>query len=127
MRIALVLCLAALAVAPAAAKRDDPETQLAKALAGRTAGKPTDCITQLRSNDSTTIPGVGIIYQIGSTRYLNRFEGGCPILRQDTGIITRTPTSQLCRGDIVQVRDFVVGITYGSCSFGQFTPYEKGR
>lgn len=111
-----------------ARKAEDPEAKLAKALAGRTPGKPVDCISLFpgTSDHSQTIPGAGILYGQGSTLYLNRFDRGCSALSWDSFIVTRTPSNRLCRGDIAEVRQrSMPGIPIGSCAFGSFTPYQR--
>ena len=67
----LILAAAALAVTPVSAKRDDPDTQLAKMLAGREAGKPVNCIFLSSGTSSTIIEGRAIVYRSGSRLYVN--------------------------------------------------------
>ena len=38
---------------------------------------------------------------------------------------TRTPSGQLCRGDIAQAVDRTANFPAGSCSFGDFVPYTR--
>src|SRR3982751_3846608 len=83
---------ASLVAAPAAAVRRTPEEQFARLIGGRTAGKPVSCINLGRAgSDSVKIPHTGIAYRQGSTWYVNRFNGGCDELSDDTIIVTRTP------------------------------------
>lgn len=122
--------LAALGIAaPALAAGPRGEDRLAGLLQGRTAGAPQHCLTLLRPQDrTTTIEGVGILYEVGATRYLMRFAGGCPQLTAFTFPVTQTPTDQLCEGDIARIVErSTPGITQGSCVFGPFTPYPKAR
>ena len=57
--------------------------------------------------------------------YVNRPAGGCSDLEFGRAIKTQTPTTRLCRGDIVTVFDPVSGMDYGGCSLGEFTPYRR--
>lgn len=122
-----ILLIAAFSAAPAAARRDDPEAELARMIAGRSAGPPTACISLYPSTNSTTIDTIGIVYSQGRTLYVNRFEGGCSALGIDRIIVTRTPSTRLCRGDIAQVMTRTPAMIVGSCVFGPFTPYAKAK
>lgn len=121
---AAVLLLAAGATA---APRPTGEAKLQKMLEGYAAGKPTSCISLAPSMDSTKIEGIGMVYKRGRTLYVNRFANGCPSLDSFKSIVTRTPSTQLCRGDIARLVDFQTQIEGGSCVFGDFTPYEKAK
>jgi hypothetical protein len=116
---------ALLAVGAAAAPRPTGEAKLQKMLEGYAAGKPTSCVSLAPSMDSTKIEGLGIVYKRGRTLYVNRFDNGCPSLDSFKSIVTRTPSTQLCRGDIARIVDLQTQIEGGSCVFGDFTPYEK--
>ncbi|MDO6416680.1 hypothetical protein Q4F19_20010 [Sphingomonas sp. BIUV-7] len=123
----IALAVALIATGAAAAPRPTGEARLQAMLAGRTAGTPTNCVSLAPSMDSTKIEGVGMVYRRGRTLYVNRFVNGCPSLNSFNGIVTRTPSTQLCRGDIARVVDFTTGIEGGSCVLGDFTPYEKAK
>ena len=127
-RFACALVLSLLAT-PAFAAEPVGEEKLAGLLKGRTAGAPQSCLTRLPPQDrSYTIERIGIVYEVGSTRYLTRFEGGCPELTPFTFIVSRTPTNQLCAGDIAEIVDrSTPAIPRGSCIFGAFTPYPRAR
>lgn len=115
-----------LIAAPVAAARQTPQQRLDKLIAGRTAGKPVDCIQLNRSsNDSEKIPGLAMAYRQGTTWYVNRFQGGCPQLDENTILVTKTWSGQLCRGDIADLRDNGTRMTVGSCIFDSFIPYAK--
>ena len=97
---------------------------LDKELAGFTPGKPQDCVDQVRLRESKVI-GDTIVYRTaGSERYVNRTSGGCGG-SLDAFLVTRTPSTSLCRGDIAQAVDRVSRIPVGSCSFGEFVPYTR--
>jgi hypothetical protein len=98
----------------------------AEVLAGRTAGKPVSCV-RLRDVRSTQIVDESaIIYKLTNKRWLVNFpSGGCPSLRPDRTLVTSTPSTSLCRGDIARVIDPPTPIEYGSCGLGSFVPYTR--
>jgi hypothetical protein len=105
------------------------QTELAAALEGRSAGAPQSCVPSrdLRGNRSA---GEGAIIFDSPSRnliYVNRPAGGCPELRMGDALKTRTTSTRLCAGDIVQVFDPVTGFSSGSCGLGDFTPYRRLR
>src|SRR6478735_10928131 len=122
-------CLIAVLVAmPLASARRTPEQELERLLAGRTAGEAQSCIPLRPISDSTTIEGVGVVYEIGATRYLMRFQRGCPQLESNRTLITKSPQSQRCRGDVADVvTQSPPAIFMGSCIYGDFVPYKKAE
>jgi len=131
MRVFAVTALLAAAIvttgADAKSPKRDPEAELAKMIGTRTAGPPEHCLPLMRGNSSTTIEGVGIVYQVGSKLYVNRFRGNCPMLTWDRIIVTQTTTGQICRGDIARIVSRTPVIDVGSCIFGDFTPYSRAK
>ena len=131
----LALATLALLTAGCTAAADDApsdpsaiaQTRLAEELRGRVAGPPQSCVSTrlLRGNRSV---GEDVIIFDGQSRnliYVNRPPAGCPELDSGRALITRTPSTQLCRGDIATVADLVSGTEYGSCGLGDFTPYRR--
>ncbi len=117
---------AALIAAPAAAARLTPEAQFAKLTKGLTPDKPVDCVTLFPNTESRTIKGI-IAYRDGRTWYVNRFQGDCPQLDDDTLFIHRGFNNQACRGDIIDVKDSGNNFPRGSCVFDSFTPYKPAH
>jgi len=115
---ALLLASPALAASPT----------LESTLAGRVAGKPVDCIQLPRVRSSTTFTNPdSIVYRLSNrTIYLNQPAGGCGF-RGDPIIITRTPSTSLCRGEIISAVDRGSRIPMGSCGLGAFIPYTKAK
>ena len=70
-----------------------------------------------------------VVFKNGRTVYRNDFQGGtCSNLgRGDYALVTKTPGSGLCRGDIADVRDLSAGMSVGSCVLGDFVPYTTPR
>jgi hypothetical protein len=97
-------------------------------LAGRTAGTPVSCVSQrlLRSNRS--LQDGSILFEANNgIVYVNRPDAGCPDLNNGRILVTRTPSGQLCSGDIVTVREPSGGPEVGSCGLGEFVPYPRPR
>ena len=109
---------AALMLLVLAAARDDP-------LAGRTAGKPVDCI-DLDSVQGPEIVGPQtILYrQSGRRIWLAGPIDACPALRSGDGLVVEVQGRKVCRRDRFRVRSngAVLG---GVCRFGAFTPYDR--
>ncbi len=122
MRILTLTTLLSLAATPLAARPPSQD----QALAGRTPGAPTSCITQSRIDDTTIFDSGAILYRMkGGPDYLNT--PGCPNLRHDRTIISHTYSGQLCRGDVLTVVDPPSGMGFGGCPLGDFIPYERAK
>lgn len=108
-----------------------PQAQqdLAKALAGRAAGKPVSCIPNYRNTNMQVIDDWTILFRDGRTVYVQNPRGGCGGL--GTGrytLVTRLyGTGQLCSGDINRLVDLPTGIQGGACVFAPFVPYTKQK
>lgn len=121
-------CLLALAIsfgapALAVAARDDANTQLEKALRGRTPEKPVDCISMSDASSTQIIDGTAILYRVGSTIYVNRPRGGAKSLRKDDILLTRSFGNRLCRPEIVNLIDPASRQVRSFVSLGEFVPY----
>lgn len=103
-----------------------PQQQLDKLLAGRVAGKPVDCISLLDSNTTQIIDKTAIVYGWGRTIYVNR-PANPRDLDSDDILVTkiRGGGSQLCRLDIVNLRDRTSHMMTGFVNLGQFVPYTR--
>lgn len=101
--------------------------KLGKALAGRTAGQPVGCISNMRGSDMTVIDDYTILFKEGGTIYVQKPHGGCYGLGNGNySLVTRIAGSnRLCSGQIGELVDRVSGYGYGSCVFGDFVPYRK--
>jgi hypothetical protein len=127
MRVAAVAAglLAVLGAAAPAAPRDD---DLAKALAGRTAGKPTNCLNTQGMSGPQIIDDHTILYRESGRRiWRNDLPDACPSLRPMTTIILRVYGSQTCRNDTFRTIDSGSRIPSGICRLGSFTPYDKPK
>ena len=125
------ILLAACSTSPAEQTRSPRAAQeLADALAGRVAGPPQRCITTYRATKVNAIDDFTILYDQGSTIYVQNPRGGCPGIGSGSGsdiLVTRQTTNQLCDGEIAQTVDLTSRIERGGCVFGPFVPYTKPK
>ncbi|KRB86941.1 hypothetical protein ASE00_07900 [Sphingomonas sp. Root710] len=119
--------LMAAAVPAHSAPRVEPEARLAKALAGRVAGKPVDCIQLRQIQSSEIFERTAILYKSGSTWYVNRPASGANFLNRDDVLVTDTHSSNLCSIDIVRLLDSSSHFPSGSLGLGKFVPYTKPK
>lgn len=115
------------ATLPVQAARLDPEARIAKALEGRVAGKPVDCIPQYRIQSSEIFEKTGIIYKAGRTWYLNRPVFGRNFLDRGDVLLTDTRSSDLCSIDVVRLLDSGSHLSSGLLGLGQFVPYTRPK
>ena len=111
----------------AQAKPQDHEAELARALHGRVAGEPVQCIDLHRIRNSRIITDTAIIYDAGSVVYVNRPDNGADQLNQWDAMVTRTSTSQLCNVDTVTMIDRASHNFTGVVFLGDFVPYRRVR
>lgn len=117
-----------LGAAPAAAAdRIDREAELARALEGRVAGEPVSCINLHRVRGTRIVTDTAILYEAGSTIYVNRPTAGSRSLNQWDALVTRTPSSQLCSVDTVTTVDLNAQVLRGVVFLGEFVPYRRVR
>ena len=105
----------------------DPEARLARALEGRVAGEPVDCIQLSRVNSTQIIDHTAIIYDTGSTLYVNRPKSGLDQLDRWDTMVTKSFSSQLCSIDVVRLLDTGARIETGVVFLGDFVPYRRIR
>lgn len=96
-------------------------------LEGKVSERPVPCVNQRDLGNSHSLPNGDLLFESRSSRlvYLNQPVAGCPSTNFGRSLITRTPSTRLCRGDIVQVVDLTSGVPSGSCGLGDFTPYRR--
>lgn len=127
MKTAKIIAAAALAgmlATPAMAAKKDPETRLAEKLEGRVAGEPVRCIDMARVSSSTIYDKTAIVFDAGSTLYVNRPDSGENSLRRNDIMVTKTHSHQLCSVDTIEMRD-TMGFWSGVVFLGEFVPYKK--
>lgn len=97
-----------------------------KALDGRIAGTPQNCISRTQQKKLTFVNDDIFIFgsRNAKTIYVNMPAGGCAGAQNYTLKYAR-PSTSLCSGDTAEVLDLVVGSSIGGCAFGKFIPYTK--
>lgn len=129
--LAPLLITAALAGCMAAPPPPGPtpraQERLSELLTGKVAGPPVSCLPSYKANDMVVVDDNTLAFKDSTSRvYVNHPQGGCSSLSAGhTALVTRTPGSGLCRGDIAQVVDTLNGITVGSCVINDFIPYTR--
>ena len=123
--LAVSSCTAAPPSAETSAFAARQQARLAALTAGKIAGPALSCLPSYRRNDMIVIDENTIVFRDGSRRlYVNHMNGGCNGLEYgNNALVTRTTSTQLCRGDIAEVLDTAARIPIGGCVFGDFVPY----
>jgi hypothetical protein len=103
------------------------ENELHRALDGKVAGRPIDCLQSRTSGDMQIIDDNTILFREGRRIYVQAPRGGCAPLGSGTyTLVTHSYGGMgLCRGDIVRVFDLQGGFEVGSCSLNEFVPFER--
>jgi hypothetical protein len=130
MRAILCLFGAVLMAGAGSAKptaQQNAEARLSKALEGRVAGKPVDCIPLRQIQSSQIFDRTAILYQVGSTWYVNRPTSGANFLDRNDILVTDTRSSDLCSIDIVRLLDSSTRFPSGTLGLGKFVPYTKPK
>lgn len=126
MRKFIPLLMAGLMIGTAAqAAPADREAELARAIEGRVAGEPVDCIDLRRIRSSKIIPDTAIVYDAGNVVYVNRPRSGARGLDRWDTLVTRTFTSRLCSIDAVHTVDPGSRMMTGVVMLGDFVPYRR--
>lgn len=134
MKLLLVPALALTAACTASADTEaavsageTAEATLGARLAGRVAGEPVSCVSMRNIRGSRIHDENTIVFEAGSTLYVNRTRGACPSGRMSQALRYRTSATSLCSGEMVSVFDPTTGVEYGGCSLGEFTPYRRAN
>lgn len=118
--------LVGLMAAPAlAAPKLTPEQELAKALEGRVAGKPVDCIDPRVNSQTRIIDRTAIIYGSGRTIYLQVPDNAKSLHSDDVLVVELRGSGQLCSIDTVKLRSPTGGFYRGFVGLKPFVPYTK--
>lgn len=130
MRMAVMIGALALGCSAASADTQSKaqmraDRDLAKALDGRVAGKPQDCISSMGTNGPQIIDQRTILYRQGGKVWRNDLPDSCPGLDDDDLLVIELWGSQMCRNDRFHANDRLSRIPGTSCRLGSFTPYVK--
>ena len=127
--IPLVAASLVIGVAPATAARQpvDREAELNRAIGDRTAGDPVDCLDMHRVRATRIIDDTAILYEVGSTIYVNRPRSGADSLNRWDTMVTRPFNNRLCSVDTVRMVDLPSRMMTGIVFLGEFVPYRRER
>lgn len=103
---------------------DKTRAKLDRELAGLVPGAPQGCLSTYERRDMKAFGDTLVYRGAGRTRWVTQTTG-CRGVGGDSILVTRTPTGQLCRGDIATTVDRTSGFQTGGCSYGDFTPYRR--
>lgn len=127
MKLGIALAGAALLAGTGAVQakpRESGEQRLAKLLEGRVPGQPVNCLTQSQRDNVEIIDKTALVYGSGRTIYVNRPRHPNS-LDDDAILVTRLHSSQLCKLDLVRLRDRSSNMSYGFVTLEQFVPYTR--
>ncbi|GHH14293.1 hypothetical protein GCM10008023_15850 [Sphingomonas glacialis] len=110
------------------ATASDDAKDLAKALLGRTPGKPETCVSPSRVGAPQVIGDHTLLYRDGSRMWRNDLPDGCPGLDDDAIVVTEVYGGQLCRNDQFYTLERTGSTIPGPrCRLGSFVPWDKRR
>ena len=101
------------------------EKRLAKLLDGREAGEPLRCIRTRPNERLRVIDGTAYVYGSGNTIYVQRTRNPEDIDDRETLVTRRFGPNQICRMDIMNTIDPVIGMFTGAVFFVDFVPYKR--
>ena len=130
MRLAIMigaLALAGCAANAGSGGQTSAERDLAKALEGRVAGKPQDCISTTSADGPQIVDKRTLLYRDGRRVWVNDLGDSCPGLDQDDLLIVELHGSQICRNDKFRATERGSVVPGAYCFFGSFTPYTKPK
>jgi len=103
-----------------------PQAKLERALEGRVAGKPVDCLLQRDIRSTEIIDKTAILYRTRDNKlYVNTPRSGASMLNWGMILVTDTRTPQLCSINTVRLIDSASRIDRGFVGLGKFVPYTK--
>jgi hypothetical protein len=122
---ALTITLFGTSVAAAdAPARTAGETALQRALDGRTAGKPLDCL-KLRKLSSRIIDGTAVVFESSGTLFVNRPVAGAETLSASKALMVNSLNGEICRGEAIHLFDSSSRVETGVIFLGEFVPYRR--
>lgn len=125
----LILAGGAVDAGKSPALTDKQAARLEKELEGLEAGTPLTCISTRPQSTFRVISDTVVLYRVSSRLiYKNEVLGVCSgLTRAGNTLITRSWSTQQCRGDMATVTNLKVGVPVGYCSLGAFVPYTRPK
>jgi hypothetical protein len=100
------------------------EAELARLLEDRVAGEPVSCLTLSQSRDVQVIDGTALVYGKGRTIYVNRTDFPKNLDSGDI-LVSKHHGSQVCKMDLIRMRDRSSQVDMGFVSLAEFVPYRR--
>ena len=126
MLIPVAAVLAACATAPPPPTGVRAAARLNQELGGLAPGQPVSCLPHYRADQMTVIDENTILFREAPSRiWRNEVQGVCNGLASGHTLVFRHTGGSLCRGEIGEVTDLRTGVSFGSCSLGDFVPYTR--
>ena len=124
MRTFLLIALLMAAGSATADSRREQDS-LTRALAGRSAAAPVECIDQLVVDGPQVVDQKTLIYRQGRGRlWVNALPEACPGLRFNAVPVVQIVSGRMCRNDLFT--SVVPGSSAGgTCRLGSFTPWDR--
>lgn len=136
MRIGVIAAIsfALAAWAPALAQDDagtpaasEGEAKLARLLEGRVAGEPVPCIVSFPTLRLNQIEGAAYVFGRGSTIWVQRTSAPENIRKRDALFTNRINAVNMCRMDVYNTFDPLLGFLTGNVQFVDFVPYTRAH
>jgi|KBSMisStaDraftv2_1062788.scaffolds.fasta_scaffold10890_3 hypothetical protein len=104
------------------------DTRLEALIAGKVAGPPVSCLPSIYNStvkQEITSTAIAFVASPGLV-YVNDVRGsGCEGTNGPMdSLVRKSHGSDLCSGDIVEIRDLQANTSHGSCSLSAFVPYQ---
>ena len=123
----ILLALAGCTTGPSA-REERERAGLAEDLATRTASAPQSCASQSsQSQNVRVVDRRTLVYEQGSTIWVNRLPADCPGLTTDSVLIFETFGGSYCRGDRLRAQQRGTRIPGPWCPLGEWTAYRRER
>ena len=122
----LLIGAVAIAAGPVQAReRISPEAELARAIEGRVAGEPVNCINLRSVRGSSVFRGTALLYDAGGVIYVNRPRAGAEQLSDWDMQLSRPFGNRLCSIDPISLVDPSTGHFTGTVFLDSFVPYRR--
>jgi hypothetical protein len=112
------------ATAPVAAANEKGEAKLARLIDGRVAGEPVRCLDSSKRRNLEIVDHTALVFKDGDTLYVSR-PAGVDFLSWSDIPVFEIWGGQLCKMDIVHLRDRSTGMGGPSLSMAEFIPYKR--
>ena len=115
--------VAGCAMSPEAESAAAEEAALNPILSAEPIGPPRSCLNSRLVRSTEGVSDRVILFRtVGGELYRNELPNRCPGAGRDEAFSYRTTISSICRAEIIRFFDPVSGVSFGSCSLGEFVP-----